>query len=43
MYPDYFNSTNKSVEIDNRSGKKGPEPEEVRVGAVGDKIYAFVV
>lgn len=42
MYPDYFNSNNKSLEIDNRSGKKGPEPEEVRVGAVGDKIYAFV-
>lgn len=42
VYPDYFNSTNKSVEIDNRSGKKGPEPEEVRVGVVGDKIYAFV-
>ena len=42
MYPDYFNSTNKSLEIDNRSGKKGPEPEEVRVGVVGDKIYAFV-
>lgn len=42
MYPDYFNSNNKSLEIDNRSGKKGPEPEEVRIGAVGDKIYAFV-
>ena len=42
MYPEYFNSNNKSLEIDNRSGKKGPEPEEVRVGAVGDKIYAFV-
>lgn len=42
MYPDYFNSNNKSLEIDNRSGKKGPEPEEVRVGVVGDKIYAFV-
>lgn len=42
VYPDYFNTTNKSVEIDNRSGKKGPEPEEVRVGQVGDKIYAFV-
>lgn len=42
VYPDYFNSTNKSVEIDNRSGKKGPEPEEVRVGVVDDKIYAFV-
>ncbi|MEN8078304.1 choice-of-anchor I family protein [Clostridioides difficile] len=41
-YPDYFNTTNKEIEKDNRSGKKGPEPEEVRIGNVGDKTYAFI-
>lgn len=28
-YPEYFNSSNKNIELDNRSGKKGPEPESV--------------
>ena len=28
--------------MDDRSGKKGPEPESVTVGAVGGRIYAFV-
>ena len=28
--------------MDDRSGKKGPEPESVTVGAAGGRIYAFV-
>jgi len=38
--PDYFNH-NKN-EKDARSDDKGPEPEDVVVGTVGDKKYAFV-
>ncbi|MGL4344089.1 MAG: choice-of-anchor I family protein [Cellulosilyticaceae bacterium] len=40
--PDYFNTTNKEVELDNRSGKKGPEPEDVKIGVVNGRFYAFV-
>lgn len=42
LLPDYFNASNDKISLDNRSGKKGPEPETVVVGAVGDKTYAFV-
>lgn len=40
--PDYFNCSNDSLEVEDRSGKKGPEPETVIVDTVGDKTYAFV-
>lgn len=40
--PDYFNCSNDDIEFDSRSAKKGPEPETVVVGQVGDKSYAFV-
>lgn len=42
QYPKYFNSSNNNTELDSRSGKKGPEPEDVKVGKIGDKIYAFI-
>lgn len=42
VLPDYFNASNDKISIDNRSGKKGPEPESVVVGTVGDRSYAFV-
>lgn len=41
-YPDYFNVSNSKIEKDDRSTKKGPEPEEVKIGQVGHKTYAFV-
>lgn len=41
--PDYFNCSNTNTELDSRSGKKGPEPEGITVGNVGDKNYAFIV
>lgn len=41
-YPKYFNASNKDTFIDSRSGKKGPEPEDVKVGIIGDQVYAFV-
>lgn len=40
--PDYFNCSNDDLTIDDRSGKKGPEPETVVTGTVGDKTYAFI-
>ena len=41
-YPDYFNSSNSKVKLDNRSAKKGPEPEYVTVGEVDGVPYAFI-
>ncbi|AOZ94699.1 multifunctional 2',3'-cyclic-nucleotide 2'-phosphodiesterase/5'-nucleotidase/3'-nucleotidase [Paenibacillus crassostreae] len=40
--PDYFNTNHSKVAIDDRSAKKGPEPEYVTVGQVGNKVFAFV-
>lgn len=40
--PDYFNASNDKTSFDNRSGKKGPEPESVVTGTVGGKTYAFI-
>lgn len=41
-YPDHFNASNKNNKRDSRSDAKGPEPESVVVGSVGDKVYAYV-
>lgn len=40
--PDYFNASNDKISLDNRSGKKGPEPETVITGTVNGKTYAFI-
>ncbi|WP_340008077.1 choice-of-anchor I family protein [Paenibacillus sp. FSL K6-0276] len=40
--PDYFNASNSNTTMDNRSTKKGPEPEYVKVGKVGQKALAFI-
>lgn len=40
--PEYFNCSNDDNEYDSRSQKKGPEPESVLVGEVGERTYAFV-
>ncbi len=40
--PDNFNCSNDDKELDDRSGKKGCEPEYVAVGTVGEKTYAFI-
>ncbi|MFI3236992.1 MAG: choice-of-anchor I family protein [Lachnospiraceae bacterium] len=42
LYPDFFNSDNEEDKIDNRSDNKGPEPEDVKVLTIGDRIYAFI-
>ena len=41
-YPEFFNVSNDNIDIEDRSGKKGPEPESVTVGQVEGKTYAFV-
>ena len=40
---DYFNSNHEEGNtLDNRSDNKGPEPEGVTVGRIGEKTFAFV-
>ena len=41
-YPQYFNWSNDDDEMDKRSAKKGPEPEDVKIGKVDNKVYAFI-
>lgn len=40
--PLYFNASNDNATIDDRSGKKGPEPESVTVGEIDGRYYAFL-
>lgn len=40
--PDNFNCSNDKKKADNRSGKKGPEPENITIGSVGTNTYAFI-
>lgn len=42
VIPDNFNASNDDNEFDDRSDDKGPEPEGVTIGIVGDAIYAFI-
>ncbi|MEH7252450.1 choice-of-anchor I family protein [Neobacillus niacini] len=41
-YPTVFNWSNDDSVLEKRSAKKGPEPEDVKVGMIGDQVYAFV-
>ncbi|WP_168735534.1 choice-of-anchor I family protein [Cohnella fermenti] len=40
--PEYFNASNSKIKMDDRSTKKGPEPEDIKTGVVGNHIFAFV-
>ncbi|WP_169507413.1 choice-of-anchor I family protein [Paenibacillus harenae] len=40
--PGNFNAGNNKTALDDRSAKKGPEPEDIKIGKVGDKIFAFI-
>ncbi|MDO4481150.1 MAG: stalk domain-containing protein [Bacillota bacterium] len=42
MLPEYFNCSNDDITIDDRSGKKGPEPESVITRTVDGRTYAFI-
>lgn len=37
-----FNASNDNNTFDNRSENKGPEPEGIVVGQVGDRTYGFI-
>lgn len=41
-YAEHFNADNEGNDFDDRSDDKGPEPEAVEVGQVGDRFYAFI-
>ncbi|WP_256760911.1 choice-of-anchor I family protein [Cohnella sp. WQ 127256] len=38
----YFNAGHNNLDLDSRSAKKGPEPEDIKTGKVGNKVFAFV-
>jgi hypothetical protein len=42
IHGNLFNNNNDENEGDSRSANKGPEPEALTVGQVGDKTYAFI-
>ncbi|ELP35291.1 choice-of-anchor I family protein [Rhodopirellula baltica] len=42
LVPDLFNSSNDENEFDSRSDAKGPEPEAITTGVIGDRMYAFI-
>jgi hypothetical protein len=42
LFPANFNASHGNNELDNRSGKKGPEPEYVDTLRIGRRIYALI-
>ncbi|TAE82263.1 MAG: hypothetical protein EAY81_09245, partial [Bacteroidetes bacterium] len=42
LFPTNFNAGHNANALDDRSDNKGPEPESVTIGKIGDSIYAFI-
>ncbi len=40
--PEFFNTNNDEIAYDKRSAAKGPEPETVVTGVIGNTTYAFI-
>lgn len=40
--PQFFNASNEDRSFDSRSDNKGPEPEGLTIGTVGERRYAFI-
>ncbi|MEU6857909.1 choice-of-anchor I family protein [Glycomyces sp. NPDC046736] len=41
-WAEHFNADNEGNDFDDRSDDKGPEPEAIEVGTIGDRTYAFI-
>jgi DNA-binding beta-propeller fold protein YncE len=41
-FPQFFNSNHRENRFDTRSDDKGPEPEDVAIGTVAGRTYAFI-
>ncbi|MDJ1183056.1 choice-of-anchor I family protein [Roseofilum casamattae] len=41
-FPDFFNSNHSENKLESRSDNKGPEPEALTLGRIGDRTLAFV-
>lgn len=42
QYAPYFNAGHVNLDLDSRSSKKGPEPEDIKTGRVGARTLAFI-
>ncbi len=42
LFPNNFNANNDENNFDSRSDNKGPEPEGITIGKIGDRTYAFI-
>jgi YVTN family beta-propeller protein len=42
LFPTNFNASNDNNDFDDRSDNRGPEPEGITVGQVGDRTYGFI-
>lgn len=42
LLPAHFNSDHEAHNFDDRSDDKGPEPEGVAIGRIGEAVYAFI-
>lgn len=42
QYPNNFNADNGGNAFDDRSDNKGPEPEAIAIGTIGNRTYAFI-
>ncbi|MDJ0348808.1 choice-of-anchor I family protein [Cryobacterium sp. PH29-G1] len=40
--PDFFNSDHSASDLEGRSDNKGPEPENLAIGQIDDRTYAFI-
>ena len=42
LFPAHFNSNHEVSLLDDRSDDKGPEPEGIAIGSIGQKTFAFI-
>lgn len=42
LLPEYFNCSNDDISFEDRSGKKGPEPEDIKTMIIDGRVMAFI-